>query len=76
MNYPGKELESFDKAHFWRNYAHFIIKKFIGKKIEATKFDSSVKKANCYGTTRIFSEKSRIFTYSQNRGPICALGAH
>ena len=33
MNYPGKELEIFDKAHFWRTYLYLIIKKFIGKKI-------------------------------------------
>ena len=33
MNYPGKELEMFDKAHFWRKYLHLVIKKFIGKKI-------------------------------------------
>ena len=33
MNYPGKELEMFDKAHFWRYYIYWVIKKFIGKKI-------------------------------------------
>ena len=33
MNYPGKELEMFDKAHFWRKYLHLVTKKFIGKKI-------------------------------------------
>ena len=33
MNYPGKELEIFDKAHFWRNYLYLVSKKFIGKKI-------------------------------------------
>ena len=33
MNYPGKELELFDKAIFWRTYLYFFIKKFIGKKI-------------------------------------------
>ena len=33
MNYPGKELEIFDKASFWRNYTYLLIKKFIGKKI-------------------------------------------
>ena len=33
MNYPGKELEIFDKAHFWRNYTYLVVKKFIGKKI-------------------------------------------
>ena len=33
MNYPGKELEMFDKAHFWRIYLYLIVKKFIGKKI-------------------------------------------
>ena len=33
MNYPGKELEIFDKAHFWRNYTYLLVKKFIGKKI-------------------------------------------
>ena len=33
MNYPGKELEMFDKASFWRHYLYFVIKKFIGKKI-------------------------------------------
>ena len=33
MNYPGKELEIFDKANFWRNYLYLCIKKFIGKKV-------------------------------------------
>ena len=33
MNYPGKELEVFDKASFWRTYLYLVIKKFIGKKI-------------------------------------------
>jgi hypothetical protein len=33
MNYPGKELEMFDKAHFWRKYLHLATKKFIGKNI-------------------------------------------
>ena len=33
MNYPCKELEMFDKAHFWRKYLHLVTKKFIGKKI-------------------------------------------
>ena len=33
MTYPGKELEMFDKAYFWRYYLYWIIKKFIGKKI-------------------------------------------
>ena len=33
MNYPGKELEMFDKAHFWRKYLHLVTNKFIGKKI-------------------------------------------
>ena len=33
MNYPGKELEMFDKAHFWRKYLYLVTKKFIGKKI-------------------------------------------
>ena len=32
MNYPGKELEMFDKANFWRNYLYLVIKKFIEKK--------------------------------------------
>ncbi len=29
MEYPGKELENFDKAKIWRNYIYFEIKKFI-----------------------------------------------
>ena len=29
MNYPGKELELFDKANFWRKYIFFKTKKFI-----------------------------------------------
>ena len=33
MDYPGKELEIFDKAHLWRNYVYLIIKKFFGKKV-------------------------------------------
>ena len=32
-NYPGKELELFDKANVWRTYLYFFIKKFIGKKV-------------------------------------------
>ena len=33
MKYPGKELEIFDKASFWRNYLFLLIKKYFGKKI-------------------------------------------
>ena len=33
MKYPGKELEIFDKASFWRNYLFILIKKYFGKKI-------------------------------------------
>ena len=33
MEYPGKELEIFDKAHLWRGYLYLVLKKFIGKKI-------------------------------------------
>ena len=33
MKYPGKELEIFDKASFWRNYLFLLTKKFYGKKI-------------------------------------------
>ena len=29
MNYPGKELELFDKANFWRKYIYFKTNKFI-----------------------------------------------
>ena len=29
MNYPGKELELFDKANFWRKYIFFKTNKFI-----------------------------------------------
>tara|TARA_A100001011_G_scaffold388598_1_gene468554 strand:- start:2425 stop:3108 length:684 start_codon:yes stop_codon:yes gene_type:complete len=29
MHYPGKELELFDKANFWRKYIFFKTKKFI-----------------------------------------------
>ena len=33
MKYPGKELEIFDKASFWRNYLFLLTKKYFGKKI-------------------------------------------
>ena len=33
MNYPGKELELFDRASFWRKYLYMNVKKFIGKKV-------------------------------------------
>lgn len=33
LEYPGKELEIFDKATIWRNYLYLKIKKFIGKNI-------------------------------------------
>ncbi len=29
MNYPGKELEIFDKAVLWRKYIYFLVKKYI-----------------------------------------------
>ena len=29
MNYPGKELEIFDKATFWRKYVHILVKKYM-----------------------------------------------
>ena len=33
MNYPGKELENFDKAIFWRAYIYHQIKKFIKENV-------------------------------------------
>ena len=33
MNYPGKELENFEKASIWRKYIYFLIKKYIKSKI-------------------------------------------
>ena len=29
MDYPGKELEIFDKAVLWRKYIYFLVKKYI-----------------------------------------------
>lgn len=29
MDYHGAELEAFDKAHIWRKYIYFLIKKFL-----------------------------------------------
>ena len=29
MNYPGKELEVFDKANFWRKYVHLLIQRYL-----------------------------------------------
>ena len=29
MEYPGLELENFDKAHIWRKYIFFLIKKYL-----------------------------------------------
>ena len=29
MNYPGAELDNFDKATIWRKYIFLLIKKFI-----------------------------------------------
>ena len=33
LNYPGKELEIFDKAIVWRKYLFYKIKKYFGKEI-------------------------------------------
>ena len=33
MNYPGLELENFDKAHIWRKYIYFLIKKYLNDNI-------------------------------------------
>ena len=29
MDYPGKELEIFDKATIWRKYVHFLVKNYL-----------------------------------------------
>ena len=29
MNYPGKELENFERAYIWRKYIYFLIKKYL-----------------------------------------------
>ena len=29
MKYAGLELENFDKAHIWRKYIYFLIKKYM-----------------------------------------------
>ena len=33
MNYPGLELENFDKATIWRKYIYLLIKKYINNNI-------------------------------------------
>ncbi len=33
MNYPGKELEIFDKATIWRKYIYLLVKNFLKEKI-------------------------------------------
>ena len=33
MDYPGKELENFDRATLWRKYIYVEIKKFITGKV-------------------------------------------
>ena len=29
MNYPGQELENFERAHFWRKYIYFLIRNYL-----------------------------------------------
>ena len=33
INYPGKELENFERANVWRKYIYFIIRKYIKENI-------------------------------------------
>ena len=33
MKYPGLELENFDKAHIWRKYIYYIIKRYLNGNI-------------------------------------------
>tara|TARA_Y100000389_G_C17327478_1_gene446324 strand:+ start:213 stop:386 length:174 start_codon:yes stop_codon:yes gene_type:complete len=33
LEYPGEELELFDKANLWRRYLYFKTKQFFGKEI-------------------------------------------
>ncbi len=58
MNYPGKELKMFDKAHFWRKYLHLVTKKFIGKKILEVG-------AGIGSFTKIYIEKNIDITLSE-----------
>jgi phospholipid N-methyltransferase len=56
--YPGKELELFDKANFWRNYLYFKIKKFFGKKILEVG-------AGIGSFTKIYKENNQEITLSE-----------
>ena len=51
--YPGLELENFDKAHVWRKYIFFLIKKYLRDAL-----------GNIYGSVEQFSEESydAVFT--------------
>ena len=33
MDYPGLELENFDKAVIWRKYIYLLLKKYIKKNV-------------------------------------------
>ena len=33
MDYPGLELENFDKATIWRKYIYLLVKKYISNNV-------------------------------------------
>ncbi len=58
MDYPGKELELFDKASFWRNYLYLFIKKYLGKKILEVG-------AGIGSFTKIYFDEKKNFTLTE-----------
>tara|TARA_A100001234_G_scaffold191748_1_gene178568 strand:- start:130 stop:810 length:681 start_codon:yes stop_codon:yes gene_type:complete len=66
MKYPGLELENFDKAHIWRKYIYYIIKKYINGNILEVG-------AGIGSFTKLYENQHQNITLSESDKDFCDL---
>ena len=66
MKYPGLELENFDKAHIWRKYIYYIIKRYINGNILEVG-------AGIGSFTKLYEDQHQNITLSESDKDFCDL---
>ena len=66
MKYPGLELENFDKAHIWRKYIYYIIKRYLNGNILEVG-------AGIGSFTKLYEDQHQNITLSESDKDFCDL---
>ena len=66
MKYPGLELENFDKAHIWRKYIYYLIKRYINGNILEVG-------AGIGSFTKLYEDQHQNITLSESDKDFCDL---